>query len=52
MEVLKSAKHVAVFDTAFHQTLAKETYLYPVPYEWYEKYGVRSTAFTVQVTSM
>ena len=30
---------VAVFDTAFHQTMPKENYLYPVPYEWYEKYG-------------
>ena len=32
---------VAVFDTAFHQTIPKESYLYPIPYEYYEKYGVR-----------
>ena len=30
-----------VFDTAFHQTMPKENYLYPIPYEYYEKYGVR-----------
>lgn len=34
-------KQVAVFDTAFHQTMEKETYLYATPYEWYEKYGIR-----------
>ena len=32
---------VAVFDTAFHQTMDKTAYLYPVPYSWYEDYGVR-----------
>ena len=32
---------VAAFDTAFHQTMPKESYLYPIPYEYYEKYGVR-----------
>jgi len=32
---------VAVFDTAFHQTMPKENFLYPIPYEYYEKYGVR-----------
>lgn len=32
---------VAVFDTAFHQTMPKENYLYPIPYEYYEKYGIR-----------
>jgi len=32
---------VATFDTAFHQTMPKENYLYPIPYEYYEKYGVR-----------
>lgn len=32
---------VAAFDTAFHQTMPKENYLYPIPYEYYEKYGVR-----------
>ena len=32
---------VAVFDTTFHQSISENAYLYPVPYEWYEKYGVR-----------
>ena len=32
---------VAAFDTAFHQTMPKENYLYPIPYEYYEKYGIR-----------
>ncbi len=36
---------VAVFDTAFHQTMDPVTYMYSVPYEWYEKYGVRKYGF-------
>ncbi len=36
---------VGVFDTAFHQTMSKEAYLYPVPYKWYEDYGVRKYGF-------
>ena len=40
-ELIKDAKHVAVFDTAFHQTMSKETYLYALPYSWYTDYGVR-----------
>ena len=32
---------VAVFDTAFHQTIPKNRYIYPIPYEFYEKYGIR-----------
>ena len=36
---------VAVFDTAFHQTLSEEKYLYPVPYEWYKEHGVRKYGF-------
>ena len=36
---------VATFDTAFHQTMPKENYLYPVPYEFYEKYGIRKYGF-------
>ncbi len=39
------AKMVACFDTAFHQTMAEEAFLYPVPYEWYSKYGVRKYGF-------
>ena len=38
-------KMVAVFDTAFHQTLEKKRYIYPIPYEYYEKYGVRKYGF-------
>ena len=41
MSIVSNAKHVVVFDTAFHQTMARETYLYALPYELYEKYGVR-----------
>ena len=40
-EIIPDALEVAVFDTAFHQTIEKDRYLYPVPYEWYTKYGVR-----------
>jgi len=36
---------VAVFDTAFHQTMKEDVYLYGVPYDWYEKYGVRKYGF-------
>lgn len=36
---------VAVFDTAFHQTMPKENYIYPLPYEYYEKYKIRKYGF-------
>ncbi len=36
---------VGVFDTAFHQTMPKEHYIYPIPYEYYEKYGIRKYGF-------
>ena len=49
IEAVKSAlpnvPMVAVFDTAFHQTLSEEKYLYPVPYEWYKEHGVRKYGF-------
>ncbi|MBP5684544.1 MAG: acetate kinase [Bacilli bacterium] len=45
MEALPNVKHVAVFDTAFHQSMPKRNFLYPVPYEWYEKLGVRKYGF-------
>ena len=32
---------VCVFDTAFHQTISKDKYIYPIPYKYYEKYGIR-----------
>ena len=41
MKALPNVPNTVVFDTAFHQTMNKETYIYPVPYEWYEKYGIR-----------
>jgi len=44
-EAMPSVGHVAVFDTAFHQTMEKETYLYPIPYEYYEKYHIRRYGF-------
>ncbi len=40
-KVLPNVPMVTVFDTAFHQTMDKESYMYAVPYEWYTKYGVR-----------
>lgn len=40
-KVLPRALSVACFDTAFHRTLPETNYIYGVPYEWYEKYGVR-----------
>ena len=44
-EVLPKVPMVAVYDTAFHQTMPKEKYLFPVPYEWYLKYSVRKYGF-------
>ena len=43
--IIPEAISVAVFDTAFHQTMDEVSYLYPLPYEWYEKYGVRKYGF-------
>ncbi|MBR6133092.1 MAG: acetate kinase [Bacilli bacterium] len=44
-KALPGVVNVAVFDTAFHQTMPPVNYMYPVPYEWYEKYGVRKYGF-------
>lgn len=44
-EVLPNVPMVAVFDTAFHQTMKKERYLYPVPYAWYRDYKIRKYGF-------
>ena len=44
-EAFPNTPMVAVFDTAFHQTMKPVNYLYPVPYEWYTKYGVRKYGF-------
>lgn len=43
--VLPNVPHIAIFDTAFHQTMPKHAYMYPLPQEWYEKYGVRRYGF-------
>ena len=45
MSVLPNVVQTVVFDTAFHSTMEKTEYLYPVPYEWYEKYKVRKYGF-------
>lgn len=37
--------HVAIFDTAFHQTMPEHAYIYPLPYEWYEQHQVRRYGF-------
>ena len=44
-EVMPGKKMVGVFDTAFHQSIPKERYIYPIPYEYYEKYGIRKYGF-------
>lgn len=44
-KILPNIPHVAVFDTTFHQTMAEDVYIYPTPYEWYRKYGVRKYGF-------
>jgi acetate kinase len=43
--LLPQVPHIAIFDTAFHQTMPEHAYLYPLPYDWYEKYGVRRYGF-------
>lgn len=44
-EILPSVPMVGVFDTAFHQTMPESSYLYGLPYEYYEKHGVRRYGF-------
>ena len=43
--VLPNVPAVAVFDTAFHQTMPESSFLYSLPYEYYEKYGIRKYGF-------
>lgn len=45
LECLPNVYQIAVFDTAFHQTMPIENYIYAVPYEWYQKYKVRKYGF-------
>ena len=44
-ELMPTTPMVGVFDTAFHQTMAPEAYIYGLPYEYYEKYGMRRYGF-------
>lgn len=44
-ELMPGVPQVAVFDTAFHQTMPKEAYMYALPYELYEKYAIRRYGF-------
>lgn len=45
IELMPTTPMVAVFDTAFHQTMTKEAYICPLPYELYEKHGIRKYGF-------
>ena len=44
-ELMPNTPMVAVFDTAFHQTMPPESYIYALPYEYYTKYGIRRYGF-------
>lgn len=44
-ELIPTVPNVGVFDTAFHQTMPPQAYIYPIPYEYYEKYKVRRYGF-------
>ena len=44
-KVMPGKPMVGVFDTAFHQTMPKEKYIYPIPYNYYKKYGIRKYGF-------
>lgn len=45
MHLMPDKTNVAVFDTAFHQTIPKERYIYPIPYRYYENYKIRKYGF-------
>ncbi len=45
MESMPGKPNVAVFDTVFHHTIPEKAYMYPIPYEYYEKYGIRKYGF-------
>jgi acetate kinase len=44
-DILPDIPAIAVFDTAFHQSMPPESYLYSLPYEYYEEYGIRKYGF-------
>ncbi len=43
--LMPNIPHIGVFDTSFYSGFEKKSYIYPLPYEWYEKYGVRRYGF-------
>ena len=43
--LMPNPPHVGVFDTSFYSTLEPKAYMYALPYEWYEKYGIRKYGF-------
>jgi acetate kinase len=45
MKEIPGAIQVGCFDTAFHQTMKEDRYLYAIPYEWYKDYGIRKYGF-------
>jgi len=44
-ELLPGVPQIAIFDTAFHQTMPEAAFMYPLPYEWYKTHGVRRYGF-------
>jgi len=44
-ELLPGVPQIAIFDTAFHQTMPEAAFMYPLPYEWYQMHGVRRYGF-------
>lgn len=44
-KLLPNIPHVAIFDTAFHQTMPEKAYLYSLPYHYYKDYGIRKYGF-------
>ena len=44
-KILPETPMIGAFETAFHQTMPKEAYIYSAPYEWYEKYGIRRLGY-------
>ncbi len=45
MEIMPDKPNVTALDTAFHQTIPEERYIYPIPYKYYEKYKIRKYGF-------
>jgi acetate kinase len=45
IQILPNVPQAVVFDTAFHQTLPPVSFMYPLPYSWYENYGIRRYGF-------